>query len=266
MPMRALMRNIPAQRRASLDSGVGVNSDTVAHINTKCSNCNLRELCQPCCGLTGTDKDIANHPLFKRSRVRRGECLYRTGDPFMSLYAVRNGCFKSIVLHEDGRRDQVTGFSIEGEVMGMDGIATERHACNAIALEDSIVCAIPYALLQEVAHRIPKLQRHIHRTMSREIVREHGVMLLLGSMNANERVATFLLNLSQRCTAHGGSPSNLDLHMTREEIGSFLGLTLETVSRILSKFQEEGLLSVQKKMICSMDLARLRQVMGRESS
>jgi len=146
----------------------------------------------------------------------------------------------------------------------MDGIAPERHTCNTIALEDSDVCAIPFARLQELAHEIPGLQHHFHRMMSREIVREHGVMLLLGSMNAEERLAMFLLNLSQRLAARGYSPSEFNLRMTREEIGSYLGLKLETVSRTFSKFQEEGLIGVQQKFIRIRDSAGLERVMGRE--
>jgi CRP/FNR family transcriptional regulator len=195
--------------------------------------------------------------------VRRGESLYRTGDRFTSLYAVRNGFFKSLALIENGR-DQVTGFSMTGELLGIDGIGPERHTCNAIALEDSEVCAIPFARLQELAHEIPSLQRHFYKMMSREITREHRVMLQLGSMNAEERLAIFLLDLSQRFAARGYSPSEFNLRMTRGEIGSYLGLKLETVSRTFSKFQEEGLIGVKYKFIRILDSASLERVMGRE--
>jgi CRP/FNR family transcriptional regulator len=207
---------------------------------------------------------VANHLVFNRAKVRRGESLYRTGDRFTSLYAVREGFFKSTILMEDGRRDQVTGFSMPGEVLGMDGIGLERHTCNTIALEDSNVCAIPFAGLQELAHEIPSLQHRLREMMSREIVREQSVMLLLGSMNAEERLAMFLLNLAQRFAVHGRSPSEFELCMTREEIGSYLGLTLETVSRTLSRFQEQGLLGVQVKSIQILDNARLERVMRRD--
>jgi CRP/FNR family transcriptional regulator, anaerobic regulatory protein len=195
--------------------------------------------------------------------VRRGESLYRAGDRFTSLYAVRNGFFKSTAVLENGR-DQMTGFSMTGEVLGMDGIGPERHTCNTIALEDSDVRAIPFARLQALAHEIPSLQRHFHRMMSSEIVREQGVMLLLGSMNAEERVAMFLLNLSQRFATHGYSPSEFNLRMTREEIGSYLSLKLETVSRTFSKFQEGGLIGVQQKFIRILDRSGLEYVMVRE--
>jgi len=228
-----------------------------------CASCNLRELCLPCCGLTRSERDISERLAFKRQFLRRGESLYRTGDRFTSLYAVRNGFFKFTILLEDGRRDQVTGFSIAGEVMGMDGIGPERHTCNAIALEDSEVCAIPYAGLLDLARAVPNLQRHLRQLISREIVREQGVMLLLGSMNAEERLAMFLLNLSQRFAARGYSPSEFNLRMTRDEIGSYLGMNLETVSRTFSKFQEEGLIGVRQKIIHILDGVGLKRVIGR---
>jgi len=228
-----------------------------------CSTCNLRELCPPCCGLTRPEMDVADRLVFNRPRVRRGDTLYRTGDHFTCLYAVRNGFFKSTAVLENGR-DQVTGFSMTGEVMGLDGIGPERHTCNTIALEDSEVCAIPFAGLQALAQEIPGLQRHFFKMMSREIEREHGVMLQLGSMNAEERLAMFLLDLSRRFAARGCSPSEFNLRMSRGEIGSYLGLKLETVSRAFSKFHEEGLIAVQYKFIRIRDSAGLERVMGRE--
>ena len=149
-----------------------------------------------------------------------------------------------------------------GELMGIDGIDDDCHNCDAIALEDSEVCVIPYARFEELSHKFPSLQRHFHKVMSREIVRDHGVMLLLGSMRAEERLAAFLLNLSQRFTARGFSASDFILRMTREEIGSYLGLKLETVSRSFSKFQDDGLLAVHQKHIRIADIAGLKKIMG----
>jgi CRP/FNR family transcriptional regulator len=257
------LRIVSARRLAPIDSAAAADSGKLAQCRTMCSNCNLRELCPPCCGLTRSEMDVADRLVFNRPRVRRGDSLYRTGDRFTCLYAVRNGFFKSTALLDNGR-DQVTGFAMTGEVLGMDGIGPERHSCNSIALEDSEVCAIPFARLQELAHEVPSLQRQFHKMMSREIVREHGVMLLLGSMNADERLAMFLLNMSQRFAARGYSPSEFNLRMTREEIGSYLGLKLETVSRTFSKFQDEGLIGVQQKFIRIVDSAGLGRVMGRE--
>jgi CRP/FNR family transcriptional regulator len=230
-------------------------------LKIKCSSCNLRELCVPCCELTASERKVADLMVFNRLRVRRSEILYRSGDHFSSLYAVRSGFFKS-TAQLDNAQDQVTRFSMAGEVLGLDGIGPGQHACNTIALEDSEVCAIPFAKLQEVAHAIPSLQRHLRRMMSREMVREQSVMLLLGSMNAEERLATLLLNLSKRLAARGYSPSEFSLRMTRQEMGSYLGLKLETVSRIFSKFHEEGLIDVQRKSIRILDSDGLARVMS----
>ena len=256
------IRITPARRHAPADSAAAPRSEKVASCGTMCSSCNLRELCAPCCGLTRSEMDTAGRLVFDRSRLRRGESLYRRGDRFTSLYAVRNGFFKSTALIENGR-EQVTGFAMTGEVLGMDGIAPERHTCTATALEDSEVCAILFSRLQEVAQAIPSLQHQFHRMMSHEIVREQGVMLLLGRMNAEERLAMFLLNLSRRFVAQGQSPSEFNLRMTREEIGSYLSVTLETVSRTLSKFQQEGLIRVQQRLILILDSAGLERVIGR---
>jgi CRP/FNR family transcriptional regulator len=235
----------------------------VAKVSTRCSTCGLREICLPC-GLSGRDIDRVDDLIYTRRRLKRSESLYRAGDGFSSLYAVRSGFFKTAQTLEDGR-EQVTGFHMAGEIMGMDGIGPEMHVLNAVALEDSEVCVIPYSRLESLSRDMHELRHQFHKVMSREIVREHGVMLLLGTMRAEERLATFLLNLSQRFAARGYSPSEFNLRMTREEIGSYLGLKLETVSRAFSHFQEEGLISVQLKDIHIRDLDGLRRVMGQSS-
>jgi CRP/FNR family transcriptional regulator len=212
-----------------------------------CSSCNLRELCLPL-GMSEIQLERLDNLIATRRSVARGEALFRVGDTFTALYAIRAGFFKTTVSSEDGR-DQVTGFQMAGELLGLDGIGTDRHTCDAIALEDSQVCPIPFHQLEDLSREFSDLQRHFHRIMSREIVRDHGVMLLLGSMRAEERLAAFLLNLTQRLRTRGFSASSLVLRMTREEIGSYLGLKLETVSRAFSKFQEDGLLEVKQRQI-----------------
>ena len=189
--------------------------------------------------------------------------LYRAGEVFESIYAIRSGFFKTDVLLEDGR-NQVTGFQMAGEILGMDGISGEAHTCNAVALEDSEVCIIPFSQLESLSREIRTLQHHFHKVMSREIVRDHGVMMLLGTMRAEERLAAFLLNLSQRFTARGYSPAEFHLRMTRDEIGSYLGLKLETVSRAFSHFQEDGLISVQQKHIVILDYAGLKELLNHQ--
>ena len=195
---------------------------------------------------------------------RRGDYLYRSGSRFESLYAIRTGFFKTQVLHEDGR-EQVTGFQMPGEIIGLDAISTDIHTCDAVALEDSEICELPFDRLEELSRKMPTLQRHLHKIMSREIVRDQGIMLLLGSMRAEERLAAFLLNLSHRFVARGYSPTAFRLRMTRQEIGSYLGLKLETVSRTLSYFQENRLIEVNNKSIELLDLPRLHVLVGQQS-
>jgi len=231
---------------------------TVADIKSACSQCNLLELCLPF-GMSETEINRLDELVGARRKVKRNQHLYRSGEDFEAIYAIRTGSFKTRVLLEDGR-EQVTGFQMTGEILGLDGISTELHSCNAVALEDSEVCVIAYDKLEELSRQIEGLQHQFHKVMSKEIVRDHGVMMLLGSMRAEERLAAFLLNLSQRFTARGFSPAEFHLRMTRDEIGSYLGLKLETVSRAFSKFQESGLIAVQQKHIRIADLDGLRRL------
>jgi CRP/FNR family transcriptional regulator len=225
-----------------------------------CSSCSLRELCLPV-GLSESDLERIDQMVGSRRTLKRAEVLFRAGDRFESLYAVRTGFFKTRISAEDGR-DQVTGFQMAGELLGLDGISTERHSCDAVALEDSQVCQIPYSRLEDLSREVSELQHQFHRLMSREIVRDHGVMLLLGSMRAEARLSAFLLNLTQRLQARGFSGSSLVLRMTREEIGSYLGLKLETVSRAFSHFQDDGLLEVKQRDIRVLDEAGLRRLLN----
>jgi CRP/FNR family transcriptional regulator len=229
-------------------------------LKVACSNCNLRELCLPV-GFSGRELERLDGLVATRRSVRRGEALFRDGAPFEAVYAVRTGFFKTRVSTEDGR-EQVTGFQMAGELLGLDGISTDHHTCDAIALEDSQVCVIPYAHLEQLSREFTDLQRQFHRIMSREIVCDHGVMLLLGSMRAEQRMAAFLLNLAQRLQARGFSPSSLVLRMTREEIGTYLGLKLETVSRCFSKLQDDGILEVRTRQIRILDHEALRKLVG----
>jgi CRP/FNR family transcriptional regulator len=229
-----------------------------AALPTHCAACNLREVCLPC-GLGGTAPELLDDLVYTRKRVKRGESLYRAGAAFESIYAVRSGFFMSRLMLEDGR-DQVTGFHMAGEILGMDGISAEEHTAEVLALEDSEVCVIPYSHFEN-----PTLQRQLHKAMSRELVREQGVMMLLGTMRAEERLAAFLVNLSQRFVARGYAHNDFHLRMTRDEIGSYLGLSLETVSRLFSRFQEEKLITVQQKHIRILDLAALKRMTSREA-
>ena len=214
---------------------------------TQCTHCSLKEICMP----VGFQEEDFNHigaVLKQNRRVKKGEFLFHAGETFSSLYAVRTGFFKTTVSTQDGR-DQVTGFFMSGELVGTDGICLGKYACDAVALEDSEVCELPFDQVDELNGKIPNLYLHFLRLMSREIVRNQTVMLLLGNMRAEERLAMFLLNLSDRLYIRGFAANDFILRMSREEIGSYLGLKLETVSRTLSKFKQDGLIDVEHKHI-----------------
>src|SRR6187402_2643277 len=222
-----------------------------SRMQVACSACNLRDLCMPS-GLAQADMARLDNLISARRAVKRRAALFRRGDPFSALYAVRSGIFKSC-QQSAGGAEVVTGFHMAGEMLGMEGIDQDRHTCDAVALEDAEVCVMPFDAVCQLAREIPGVQRQLHRVMSREIVRDHGVMQLLGNMRAEERVAAFLLNLLERLQARGFSGSELVLRMSRQDIGSFLGLTLETVSRTLSKLAADGLLEVQHRHIRILD-------------
>jgi CRP/FNR family transcriptional regulator len=232
-------------------------------IKVACSNCNLRELCMPI-GLSDEDLARLDEIITSRRKVRRKTALFRNGEKFHALYAIRTGVFKTCVTAEDGR-DQVTGFQMAGEIVGLDGIVNDHHTCDAVALEDAEVCVLPFDRIGELSREVGALQHHLHRVMSREIVREHGVMLLLGTMRAEERLAAFLLNLVQRLQLRGFSRSELVLRMTRQEIGSYLGLKLETVSRTFSRFAEEGMIDVHQRHVRIVDVDRLKALLAQPS-
>ncbi|WP_310735049.1 helix-turn-helix domain-containing protein [Azohydromonas aeria] len=193
--------------------------------------------------------------------VPRGQRLFQAGDALTALYAVRTGFFKTCTAAEDGRT-QVTGFQMPGDLLGLAALETGRHTVDAVALEDSQVCVISCAPLAQASEAGHALQRQLLRGMSRIVNRDHAVMLLLGGMRARERLAAFLLDLAQRLQALGWSGAALVLRMTREDIGSYLGLTLETVSRAFSAFQAQGLLEVRQREIHLLDPQGLRRVVA----
>jgi CRP/FNR family transcriptional regulator len=180
------------------------------------------------------------------------------------LYAIRTGFFKTCITTEDGR-DQVTGFQMAGEITGLDGIVSDFHSCDSVALEDAEICVMPFDKIEYLSREVKALQHHVHRIMSKEIVREHGVMLLLGSMRAEERLAAFLLNLVKRLHARGFSRTELVLRMTREEIGSYLGLKLETVSRTFSKLSDDGVIAVKQRNIHILDPDALNLIVNSQT-
>jgi CRP/FNR family transcriptional regulator len=234
----------------------------VAHLpepeQNHCASCSLHKLCLPT-GLEDSDMLRLDRIIGRRRRVPRDGSLYRMNDPFTKLYAIRVGHFKTYQINSAGEQ-QVTGFQMPGELLGMDAIGANRHHCGAVALEDSEVCEIPFAKLEELFADIPTLLRHFHRLMSQEITREQNAMLLLGGMRAEQRLAVFLVNLGARYAARGYSSSNFQLRMMREDIGNYLGLTIESISRLLSRFKKDGCLRVSNREIEVLDPARLKSL------
>ena len=232
----------------------------VHHLKTACSNCSVLELCLPI-GMSGAEVERLDTLIVQRVKVKKGAALYRTGDPLRSLYAVRIGSFKTSMLSVDGR-EQVTGFHIPGEMLGLDAISADEHACNAFALEDSEVCPIHFAQLEKLAQSLPSLQHNLNRLLSREIVRDHSMLMLMGNMNSDERLAAFLLNLSQRLSLRGYSAKDFVLKMRREEIGSFLGLRLETICRGIAHLRDQGLVEISGRDVRIQNMDGLKQLVA----
>lgn len=233
---------------------------SIASIKAACKDCSLRHLCLPL-GLDSVDMASLDGIIKRRRILKRGDYLYRMGDPLKLIYAIRSGTFKVSELLSDGRI-QLTGFHLPGELMGVDAIGADVHPCNAEALDDSEVCEIPYTQLEELARKIPGLQHQLLRLMSNEIAREQGMLIMIGKMTAEERLATCLLNFSARLAALGYSPTHLRLPMSRQDIGDYLGLALETVSRLFSRFQDDGIISVHGKQVDLNDVEALRGKLG----
>jgi CRP/FNR family transcriptional regulator len=231
---------------------------SIPALKASCSACSMHQLCLPM-GLDENDMSRLDAIIGRRRKVPRDAHLYRTGDTFTNLYAIRLGHFKTFQINVAGDQ-QITGFQMAGELLGMDAIGTDRHHCSAVALEDSEVCEIPFDQLQDLFSHIPSLLHHFHRMMSQEITREQSVMLLLGNMRAGQRFAAFLVNLGSRYVARGYSPTSFQLRMSREEIGNYLGLTIESISRLLSRFKKMELIQVSNREIVIIDPVRLKAI------
>jgi CRP/FNR family transcriptional regulator len=223
-----------------------------------CPGCGLHAWLQPA-GLDTADDQRVESLCEHRLLVRRDHYLIRAGEPLDRLYFVNSGSLKSTLPDAEGRL-QLVGFSLPGEILGMSAIGTGLHPGNAIALEDSRCCSIHYVDLIKLCQEIPALQHHLHQAMSRKIKRNYELMLMLGSMHAEERLVNFLFDMSHRHAARGYSGSQFRLSMTRQDIGSYLGLKLETVSRLLASLNNEGVLGVNRREIIFRDLEALKQI------
>jgi len=221
-------------------------------IRVACKNCSLTALCLPM-GLTPEDVERLDD-IVKRARpLHRGDFLFRTGDRFRSLYVVKTGSLKTFAPSPEGG-EQVLGFHLPGEIIGLDAIDQDAHACSAKVLETSAICEIPFSRLEELTASIPSLQHQMFRLLSKEISQDTDMLLLLGKKNAEERLAAFLVSMSRRLQKRGLSPTDFHLSMSRHEIGNYLGLAVETVSRLFTRFQEDGLLRVDRKHIELLDM------------
>ncbi|MEE8389058.1 MAG: fumarate/nitrate reduction transcriptional regulator Fnr [Acidiferrobacterales bacterium] len=233
---------------------------SLASVKAACEGCSLRELCLPL-GLGAEDLSTLSAMIKRTRKLKKGEYIYRMGESLTSLYAVRSGSAKTCEISATGEV-QITGFHLAGELLGIDGISSERHHCDAVALEATEVCEIPFDKLEELAREIKGLQHQLFRILSREIVQDGELLLMLGKMNAEERLAACLLSFSRRFDQLGYSGTKFKLSMSRQDLGDYLGLALETVSRLFSRFHDEGLLAVDGRQICILDRDRLADLAG----
>jgi CRP/FNR family transcriptional regulator len=229
-----------------------------AKIKVSCENCSLSELCLPR-GLSGQDLEKLDQVVKRTRPLHKGDILFRSGDTFRSLYAVRSGCVK---LHasSDLGEEQIIGFYLPGEVVGMDGMDNNSHSCTATALETTSLCALPYSSLTDICKKVPTLNEQMFQLMARELSQDNQLLLTITKKNADERIATFLLSLSVRFKRLGYSATEFKLSMSRSEIGNYLGLTIETVSRGMNKFQKQGLIRIERKFVNILDMEALKSV------
>jgi len=226
-----------------------------------CLGCSLRRICMPIDVADPEAKVLFEKLVASRIRLRKGDVLFRAGERFTALYAIRVGSCKTVALADDGD-EQVTGLHLPGEIIGVEGIGNDVHVAQAVALEDTEVCVLPFERIEALAQRDTGFRRRLYQLLSSAIVRERSLSLMLGTMRAEQRLASFLLDLSSRYQMRGYSSTDFVLRMTREEIGSHLGLKLETVSRLFSRFAEEGLIEVQGRVIKLCDRIGLQHLLA----
>jgi CRP/FNR family transcriptional regulator len=226
-------------------------------LSIHCQSCSFSHLCLPV-SLNKNELDTLDDIIERKKPLHKNDKLVSSGDPFNSLYAVRSGSFKSYVSDKDGM-EQIIGFHFPGDIIGFDALKDDRHNSYAQALETAMVCELPYNTLDEMSVRFPKLRQQIMRFMSAEIKHDHDLMMLLSKRSAEERLLHFLTHLSQRFEERGFSAKQFNLSMTRNEIGNYLGLTVETISRLLTRFQKEQLIQVDGKLITIIDFEGVKQ-------
>lgn len=225
-----------------------------------CHDCSMASLCIPFT-LSNNELDQLDEIIERKKPIQKGEQVFKSGDPLKSLFAIRSGTIKSYTITEQGD-EQITGFHLAGDVIGFDGIHSQSHQSFAQALETSMVCEIPYTTLDELSGTMPSLRQQIMRLMSNEIMSDQEMILLLSKKNDEERLAAFISNLASRFGSRGFSPKEFRLTMTRGDIGNYLGLTVETISRLLGRFQKADLIEVKGKYITILNFEELNQLAG----
>ncbi len=221
----------------------------------RCQNCSLSSLCLPL-ALELEDMEQFDAIIRRRSPLKKGEPLFRQGSTFDSVFAVRSGSLKQVTTEGSGE-DQVTNFYLPSELVGLDGIDEESYPGSVIALETTTVCEIPFDRLDTLSERLPELRTQLYRSMSKELRDDRKMMRLLSRKTADQRLASFFLNLSERFRRRGYSPYSFRLSMSRADIGNYLGLAVETVSRILGRFQQQKLVDVSGREVHILDLEAL---------
>jgi len=229
-------------------------------IKRGCENCGLSELCLPV-GLDQKEVQHLERIVIRKPSIKSGAFLYRSGEPFHALFAVRTGSFKIYGVSKNGD-EQVLGFHLPGEILGLEALSEGHYRCNAQALESASVCEIPFQQLEQLSSYLPGVNRQLHRIFSRELASEEIMVLTLGKKHAEERLASFLLSLAIRFKLRGYSGTEFRLAMSRSDIGNYLGLAVETVSSLFSRFQDQGFITVQRREIEINDMAKLKVIAG----
>ena len=232
----------------------------VNHLKVHCKDCNLRELCFPH-GMNDEELSNMEAVVDQPKPLHKNDFLYRDGDKAVALYAVRSGCVKTMTESANGE-EQIVGFHLPGELLGLDGFADGAHTCNALALETSSVCELPLDQLESLCNELPGLQRQMRRIMGKEVNNDHKLLLLLGKMTAEERLASFLLSLSARMEERHWKDSEFNLSMQRQERANYLGMAVETVSRLFAAFQADKIIEVDRRHITIIDMPRLKAIVG----
>jgi CRP/FNR family transcriptional regulator len=233
----------------------------VESTSTHCSTCMMGHVCLPV-GMPAHEVEQLDTLVKERVRVEKGQALYRHGENLNALFGLRSGSLKTLLEEANGSQ-QITGFFLPGEIVGLDGMIEGEHSSSAIAMEDSEVCVVRVQDIDEISRYVPSLQHQIRRLMSKEIARSHQVLLALGSMRSEQRLAAFLSNLSQRLAILGYSPTDFVMRMSREEIGNYLGLTLETISRLFSRFARDGVIRISQREVKILDMHALNELVGK---